>query len=165
MKRVLFALLILAGTLSDVAAQDPMPLQRIEGTINLDGFADEAAWQSVDALPLQMYEPIPKGEMTERTEIRVGYDDDYMYVSGKLYDSDPENIRANTLYRDRWSGDDTFGIVLDTFNDNENALWFFVSPTGVRFDMAISRDANGHFGGSSFGGGAVNQSWNTYLDV
>ena len=165
MKRVLFALLILAGTLSDVAAQDPMPLQRIEGTINLDGFADEAAWQSVDALPLQMYEPIPKGEMTERTEIRVGYDDDYMYVSGKLYDSDPENIRANTLYRDRWSGDDTFGIVLDTFNDNENALWFFVSPTGVRFDMAISRDANGHFGGSTFGGGAVNQSWNTYWDV
>ncbi len=56
-----------------------------------------------------------------------------------MFDSEPDEVRANTLYRDRWSGDDTFAIVLDTFNDNENALWFFTSPNGVRFDMAVSK--------------------------
>lgn len=148
-----------------VDAQAPLKLQRLTGPIELDGLSDERAWQHIDPLDLTMYQPISGGEMTERTEIRIAYDDDFLYVSGRMYDSAPDGIRANTLYRDRYSGDDTFAIVLDTFNDNENALWFFTSPTGVRFDMSVSRDANGFGGGTSFGGGAVNSSWNTYWDV
>jgi len=146
------------------AAQDPTTLARITEPIILDGFPDEPVWEQVAPMDLTMYEPISGGSMTEQTEIRVAYDDDYLYVSGKMFDSDPSQIRGNTLYRDRYSGDDTFAIVLDTFNDNENALWFFTTPTGVRFDHAVSSDANGR-GGGSFGGGAVNSSWNTFWDV
>lgn len=152
------------GVSAEALAQDPTSLVRIDRPIELDGYPDEQAWEGVPPLDLAMYEPISGGAMTERTEIRVAYDDDFLYVSGKLFDSDPEQIRGNTLYRDRYSGDDTFAIVLDTFNDNENALWFFTTPTGVRFDNAVSADANGS-GGSSFGGGTVNSSWNTFWDV
>ena len=121
---------------STASAQDLVFLQRIEGPIQLDGFSDEPAWQNIDPVPLAMYEPISGGRMTERTEIRIGYDDDYLYVSGRMYDSEPDKIRGNTLYRDRYSGDDVFAIVLDTFNDNENALWFYTTPRGVRMDYA-----------------------------
>jgi len=166
MKRVFVALLLFAGMYSSAFAQDPVPLQRIQGTIELDGISDESAWAGIEPFPVQMYAPVSGGAMTERTEIRVGYDDDFLYVSGQMFDSDPDGVRLNSLYRDRWSGDDTFAIVLDTFNDNENALWFYTSPAGVRFDMAVSKDANGFGGGGgSFGGGAINQSWNTYWDV
>lgn len=148
-----------------VAAQDAMKIHRLTGPIELDGQVTESAWSEVEPLDVQMYEPISGGTMSERTEILVAYDDAYLYVAGKMFDSDPAGIRANTLYRDRYSGDDTFAIVLDTYNDNENALWFYTTPTGVRFDYSVSSDANGFGGGSSFGGGAVNSSWNTYWDV
>ncbi len=151
---------------SHLYAQDTMKLQRLSGPIELDGLSNEPAWEAITPLQMTMYTPIFSGEMTERTEVRVAYDDSYLYVSGRMYDSEPSEIRANTLYRDRYSGDDTFAIVLDTYNDNENALWFYTSPTGVRFDLSVSSDANGFGGGgSSFGGGAINDSWNTYWDV
>ncbi len=157
-------MLLLAGPIKIASAQEAASLTRIAGEVVLDGYADEAVWQSVTPLDLTMYEPVSGGEMTERTEIRVAYDDDYIYVAGHMFDSSPSEIRGNTLYRDRYSGDDTFAIVLDTFNDNENALWFFTTPTGVRFDHAVSSDAQGS-GGGGFGGGAVNSSWNTFWDV
>ena len=131
-----------------VKAQDVMKLHRLTGPILLDGMSDEAAWQEIEPLEMSMYEPISGGTMTERTEIRVGYDDNFLYVAGRMYDSDPSSIRANTLYRDRYSGDDTFAIVLDTYNDNENALWFYTTPNGVRLDYSVSSDANGSGGGS-----------------
>lgn len=131
--------------------------QRITSTITLDGYPDESVWQQIDPLPLTMYQPVYQGEMSERTEIKVAYDNEYFYISGKLYDTEPDKIIANTMYRDRYSGDDTFAIILDTFNDNENARWFFVTPTGVRVDQLISKDSEGN--------GSINRNWETYWDA
>ena len=60
----------------------------------------------------------------------------------------------NSLYRDRSSKDDKFGIILDTFNDKESALSFWTTPGGVRGDEAIFKD-----------GKSDNKNWNTYWDV
>ncbi|MFQ5570392.1 MAG: DUF5916 domain-containing protein [Rhodothermales bacterium] len=144
-------------------AQTPVSLPRLESPVVLDGRSDEAAWEAIEPLPLTMHQPVFEGEPTEQTEIRVAYDDNYIYVAGRLYDTEEAGIRTNSLYRDRYSGDDILAIVLDTFNDNENALWFFTSPAGVRFDMAVSNDAV--FGGGGPFGGVVNASWNTFWDV
>jgi hypothetical protein len=132
-------------------------LQRISSPIILDGFPDEPAWDNITPLPLTMYQPIHRGEMTEHSEIKVAYDDEYFYISGRLYDSNPDRIVANTMYRDRYSGDETFAIILDSFNDNENARWFFVTPTGVRVDQLVSKDSEGD--------GSVNRNWTTYWDA
>lgn len=140
------------------SSSDPVyTLQRITSPIVLDGFPDEEAWLQIEPLPLTMYQPIYRGEMTEYSEIKVAYDDEYFYISGKLYDSEPDKIIANSMYRDRYSGDETFAIILDTFNDNENARWFFVTPTGVRVDQLISKDSEGE--------GSINRNWTTYWDA
>ncbi len=144
-----------------VAAQDPVYLSRLEGPIELDGVLDEPAWQTLEPLPLTMHTPTYGGELSERTEVRIGYDDEYLYVGGHLYDSDPSGIRENSLYRDRWSGDDTFGFILDTFNDKENGLWFLTNPAGVRFDQTVTADATS----GTFGTYPFENSWNTYWDV
>ncbi len=136
-------------------SRDLLILPHLNGPVTLDGRSDEAAWQAIDPLPLIMYEPTYGGTPTERTELRVAYDDRHLYVAGRFYDSDPSGIRVNSLYRDRWSGDDTFGIVIDAFNDNENALSFWATPAGVRGDESLSNDAEGD----------ANSSWNTYWDV
>ena len=135
-------------------------LPKISTEIKLDGVVSDEEWESVPVVDVVMYQPQFMGEKTEETEIRIAYDDSYVYVSGRLFDKDRKGIRGNTLYRDQYSGDDTFAIVLDPFNDNENALWFFTTPLGVRMDMAVANDAN--FGGA---GRPMNSSWNTYWDV
>ncbi len=156
--RALLLACVLVCTAMGARGQEPMPLTRITEPIRLDGTPDEPAWSSIPALPVVMYQPVHRGAMTERTVIRVGYDNDFLYVAGELYDSIPEGMRGNTMYRDQYSGDDTFAIILDAFNDNENTLWFFTTPNGVRVDLAVADDARDGFE-------SVNISWNTYWDA
>lgn len=156
-KLTLFTLILLLTTFQ-LFAREPIKLPRLSGPITLDGVLDEAAWEAIEPLPLIMSQPTYKGEVVEPTEIRVAYDNDYIYLSGKLYVRDPGDIRANSYYRDRWSGDDTFAIIIDSFNDKQNAKWFFTNPLGTRVDMAVSDDAEGGFKG-------INSDWNSHWDV
>ncbi len=121
-------------------AGDPIELTRLPAPITVDGRLDDPAWQQVPTLPLTMYAPLFRGTPTQRTEIRVAYDDEYFYVAGWFYDTDPSGIRVNSLYRDRWNGDDALAIYIDAFNDNQNAKWFGTTPAGMRFDLLVSDD-------------------------
>ena len=135
-------------------AQEIIELSRLQGKIVLDGRSDEAAWEAVPPLPLTMYQPTHRGTPSERTEIRIAYDDNYFYASGRFYDSEPSKIRVDSLYRDRHSNDDLFELILDRFNDNENALIFATNPAGIRVDAALSQD-----------GRSINGNWDTFWDV
>lgn len=152
-------LVLAAPTLSAQAPDEPMVLQRLSGTIVLDGMPDEAAWAEVSPLPMVMFTPTFGGDVTERTEIRVAHDDTHLYVSGRMYDSDPAGVRTNTLYRDQYSGDDLLAIILDTFNDYETGSWFVVNPAGVRTDRSLSNDAEFR------NGSPMNSDWNAFWDA
>src|SRR5687767_7085014 len=137
---VLLATLLLGSATPLLAQEAPLELTRLPGPITVDGRPDEEAWQKVPTLPLTMYTPVFRGTPTQRTEIRVAYDDEYFYAAGWFYDTDPSGIRVNSLYRDRWNGDDVFAIYIDAFNDNRNAKWFGLTASGVRFDQLVSDD-------------------------
>ncbi len=134
-------------------------IQRIDRPITLDGFSDDAAWQSIEPLPVSMLYPTYQGEMTEHTEIRISYDDEYFYASIRAYHSNPENLRANTYVRDRWGEDEEFTVILDTFYDRENAMMFMVNPTGNRIDFLLFNDAEPNQGSY------LNRDWNTFWDA
>ena len=90
--RLLYTGLLLAALLGfqpDAWAQDPTILPRLSGSIQLDGLSNEPAWEALAPLPATMYQPVFQGEMTERTEFRIAYDDNYLYVAGRFYDTDP----------------------------------------------------------------------------
>lgn len=150
---VVAMLALMAPVPAVLAAQTaaPMPLQRLTGPVSIDGVPDEAAWQAISPLPLTTYAPVFKAAPTQRSEIRVAYDDDYFYAAGWFYDTDPDGIRINSLYRDRWNGDDAMAIYIDAFNDNQNAKWFGTTPGGIRFDQLVSDD-----------GATLNESWDTF---
>ena len=138
-------------------------LSRINGSVTLDGLSDEPAWEGIKPLPVIEHTPDFGNEPSERTEIFVAYDDDFLYVAGRLYDKEPSKIQANSKQRD--SGDPSsewFGIVIDSFNDKENALAFFTTPAGLRWDAAVFNDAQQNPGTSS---PPLNFSWNTFWDV
>jgi uncharacterized protein DUF5916/cellulose/xylan binding protein with CBM9 domain len=129
----------------------PMELTRLTAPVVIDGVLDDPAWKSVPPLPLTVYTPVFRGTPTQRSEIRVAYDDEYFYAAGWFYDTEPSRIRVNSLYRDRWNGDDAFAIYIDAFNDNRNAKWFGVTPAGMRFDALVSDD-----------GATTNGNWDTF---
>ncbi|WP_234572316.1 DUF5916 domain-containing protein [Rhodohalobacter sp. 614A] len=135
---------------------DILSITKIDTPIVLDGIPDEEIWETIQPLPVVMYQPVFRGDMTEKSIIKVAYDNEYVYVMGQLYDSEPDKITTNSLYRDRYSGDDTFAIVLDSYNDSENAKWFFTTPAGNKTDMQISNDAEGE--------DSNNRNWNTFWD-
>ncbi|UCH63087.1 MAG: carbohydrate binding family 9 domain-containing protein [Fidelibacterota bacterium] len=168
--RASLGIILLVGGISRAQSPEEAILPRLQGPIQLDGLSDEPAWQAVEPLPLTVHQPVFGGSPTERTEIRIAYDDDYLYASGRFYDSDPDGIRGNALERDGGSpSDDSFTLILDTFNDNETALGFVTTPTGNRIDFTLSRDAQLIFrpgvAPSSWGMHPGNMSWNTYWDV
>ncbi|NOX37326.1 MAG: carbohydrate binding family 9 domain-containing protein [Calditrichaeota bacterium] len=137
-----------------------MRLHRIDQPIKLDGVLDEPVWAEIEPLPLVMSSPTYGAPPTERTEIRLAYDENYLYAAGAFYDSDPGGVRANTLTRDGINfSDDRFAIILDTFNDNENALGFVINPAGARSDFAVYND------GESNRGPPLNRSWDTFWDA
>lgn len=75
---------------------------------------------------------------TERSEILLAHDDHYIYLAGRLYDSEQEKILSNSKQRD--SGNpacEWFGIVIDSFNDKENALAFFMTPSGLHYAYGL----------------------------
>lgn len=152
----------LSSTRDSPEASGTFELQRLSGPVTLDGPSDEAAWAGVRPLPLTMYEPSFRGASERQIEVRVAYDDDAIYMAARFMHDDPEEIRAFSLTRDRWSGDDGFGILLDTFNDNENAMRFVGLPLGARMDMSITGDGQDSQGGS---GGPRGSSWNTFWDL
>ena len=131
-------------------------LGRLSGEIIIDGSPSESGWSSVAPFPLTVVRPVYGARPSQRTEIRVAYDDEYLYASGTMYETDPSLIRMNSLQRDVFAGDDMFQLHLDTFNDNENSFWFWVSPAGTKGEIAVTNDGEGH---------SRNVSWNTYWDA
>ncbi len=140
------------------AVDSSLVAYRLNEKINFDGWVDEEVWKKITPFNLRMQLPIENGDPSELSEIRLAYDEDYLYLSGILTDSEPDKMLANTKKRDALTGaTQWFGLVIDSYNDNENALAFFTTPTGLRWDMAVAGDA----GGSN----ATNIDWNSFWDV
>jgi hypothetical protein len=157
---VVLSLHFLPGACLSQSNGNIFTLPRLNGSIRLDGLSNEPAWQEIAALPLTMHLPVYGKTPTERTEIRVAYDDDHLYLAARCYDSEPARIQGNSMTRDVWSAsDDQFTLVLDTFNDNENAVVFITTPAGKRVDFTVVNDA------VERGSSATDQSWNTFWDV
>jgi len=138
--------------------KDKLVLQRVNGPVNLDGMSDEDAWKGINPVPLVMQIPNTGNPPSEKTEALIAFDDDYLYLAGRLYDKEPSKILATSKQRDYLEGNtDWFGLIVDTFNDKENGMGFFTTPTGLRLDALIFNDAEGLL--------PLNISWNTFWDV
>ncbi len=142
----------------------PIVVLRLSGPITLDGASDEPAWQAVTPFIMVQHSPNFLSPPSDRTEVLVGFDDEFLYVAARLFDSEPDKIQASTKKRDTMSpSNDWFGIIFDTFNDKENALGFFTTPAGLRWDGSVYND--GQPTNPVTQEPPINLSWNTFWDV
>ncbi|MDQ3948775.1 MAG: carbohydrate binding family 9 domain-containing protein [Gemmatimonadota bacterium] len=107
----------------------------------IDGKLAEEDWQRAPAVTdlVQLY-PKEGEAASERTEVRVLYDDVAIYVGARMFERDPDKIRAELSRRDDFTPSDLFGVALDTYHDHQTSMLFIVNPLGVRFDQLTSND-------------------------
>lgn len=138
-------------------------IPRLDRPVLFDGIPDDEAWKTIKPFGMTMYSPVWGREPSEESDVRIAYDDKYLYVGAWLYCKDPSTIRSASYKRDyTGAGGDWFMVFLDTYNDKENFLIFGTTPDALRFDATIQKDAVPNRPDDQM---LFNVSWNTFWDV
>ena len=123
----------------------------------VDGeIAGDPAWQSAAPASGFWQEQPDEGQpSSERTEVRVVYTSDTLYVGVVCYDRDPSAIIVSDSRRDAPLDDtDSFRIIFDTYRDRLNGFVFGTNPAGIEYDGQVTNEGQG---GGGLGGGQRQQ--------
>ena len=122
----------------------------------VDGALDDDAWTDVPAMTdFIQREPLDGRPATERTEVRVVYDDEAIYVGVWAFDEDPGGIVHGEAIRDyQVAESDHVLLVVDTYSDEQNGFVFGTTPAGIEYDGQVANEGSG--GGFFLGGGGGN---------
>ncbi len=137
--RITLALILTSTRL--VAQQAPPNLMTTEAIASatvvsetpvIDGNLSEPSWQNAQVLTgFVQQEPMDGEPGSERTEVRILYDGEALYVGAWLFDREPEGIVVGRTLRDASVSDtDAFVVLLDTYLDRQNAFVFGTTPAG-----------------------------------
>ncbi len=129
---------------------------RLDAPLQLDGRLDERIY--LDVPPVTGFiqqEPVEGEPAVDQTEVWVTYDAETLYVSARCWSAAPDRIVANEMKRDSYGmyGNETLGVVLDTFYDRRNAFAFTTNAIGGLFDALVTDERS------------QNIDWNTVWDV
>ncbi|MDI6045044.1 DUF5916 domain-containing protein [Flavobacterium yafengii] len=117
----------------------------ISEKIEIDGKLDENTWQTASiASDFIMFDPdngkaIPENK---KTEVKVLYDNDAIYIGAIMYDENPGKILREITQRDNFGTSDLFGVFINGFNDGQQDFQFFVNAADGQADC-ITTDTNG----------------------
>ena len=108
----------------------------------LDGRDDDAAWRTAQVIDQFLeYEPRQGAESRFRTELRVTYDDRYLYILGRMFDPAPDSIISLLSRRDVRTESEQLKLVIDSYHDRRTAYQFITNPAGVKRDFYVYNDA------------------------
>lgn len=117
-------------------------ITRTELPPGIDGIMDEewkAAAPITDFIQFKPYYNVPP---SQRTEVRLLYDNNAIYVFAVMYDTNPDSILMQLGNRDEHNlNADLFGVEFDTYNNQLDAYSFIVSSSGVQQDYRFADES------------------------
>lgn len=126
---------------------------RTSARIDIDGRLIEQAWESAEPFSkFRQRDPDEGGAVTERTQLRVLYDNTSLYIAAELFDSSASGIVSRLSRRDDNPDSDYFALYLDPYHDHQTGRMFEVSASGTQIDSTISNDT------------VVDNSWDAVWD-
>ena len=114
---------------------------RINSPITIDGILDEAIWSNaLEANDFIQHEPYNGSAPSEKSSVKILFDDNALYIGARMFDSTPSKIYKELSQRDNVEGvkSDLFVVYISPFNDGINYLEFVVSASGVQSDFKVS---------------------------
>src|SRR5436190_3906599 len=144
-KQVVLFLLLLC-VLPPLYAQErkEFKILRTSEPPKIDGVLSDEVWKQ-EALLLGewvSYNPLRGGRSEFRTDVRIAYDDRYIYFAFHCFDNEPDKIRTTISRRDTAFNDDWIAMSLDSAGTGQTAYHLFVNPSGIQMD-ALNTSASG----------------------
>lgn len=116
---------------------------RITTPPKIDGVLDDAVWNLAQpAVDFTQRDPEEGKPGSQRSEIRVLYDNDALYFACMFYDSEPDKIVSRLGRRDEEPEADNASIRLDAYHDHQTGYEFTFNAAGVKADKLQYDDAN-----------------------
>ncbi|MFN3596937.1 MAG: DUF5916 domain-containing protein [Rubricoccaceae bacterium] len=126
------------------------------GTIRIDGRLDESAWALAPvATGFTQREPNPGAPASERTEVRVLYDSEALYVGFRAYVSDPATLVGPLARRDAFPVADRVSVDIDSYGDGRTAFSFALTLSGTKQDLLVYDDVSEDVGWDAVWAGEV----------
>lgn len=125
------------STFDSYGQRKNLQAKSISENISIDGKLNEAIWNTASvATDFLMLEPDNGRPISpnKKTDVRILYNNDAIYVAAILYDDEPQKILKELTQRDNFGTADHFGIFINGFNDGQQDFRFFVSSSGVQMD-------------------------------
>ncbi|MEP7258295.1 MAG: carbohydrate binding family 9 domain-containing protein, partial [Flavitalea sp.] len=138
--KIIVIFLLLIHGVSGMAQLKKIGAVKISDAPRIDGSLDEAVWQmATPATEFVTTSPVYGKPASDRTEVRVLYDNTSLYIGAYLY-GDPALIRRQFTPRDQErQGDvDHFAVFIDSYKDKQNAYQFLVTSRNVQSDARVS---------------------------
>lgn len=131
---------------------------------------DDEVWKSLTPITgFRQTTPDDGAEVSERTEVRLGYTEDALLVAVICFDSEPTKLVVSDSRRDSPLDDvDSFRFILDTYRDGQNGFVFGTSPAGGEYDAQVSLEGREGDQGArqqSGAGGGFNLNWDAAWTV
>jgi hypothetical protein len=109
--------------------------------VRLDGTLDEAVWQNEYAVTtFTQRDPNEGAVPSQRSEVRIAYDDDALYIGARMFDEHPDSILARLTRRDVSIPADRFCVYLDPLCDRRSGYYFQIGAAGTLFDGTLYND-------------------------
>jgi Domain of unknown function (DUF5916)/Carbohydrate family 9 binding domain-like len=123
--------------------QYQLHIKKTTQPVKIDGLLDDAAWQTAEpAKDFWLKFPRDDAKANHKTEVKVSYDNTFLYVSGIIYDSLP--LIGQSLKRDsRLRENDGLGVILDPMNKKTNGFYFSVTAFNVQADDLVTATNGG----------------------
>lgn len=141
----LFFLLFSLYSVNGQSQKKELFTNRISEPPVIDGVLNEEVWATAAiAKDFVMFRPgdgDPEPE-NQKTEVKIIYDDEAIYIGAYLFDSEPDKIMRQMSERDNFGTADFFGVAISPNNDGQNEYEFFVSAGATQMDAQVS-PANG----------------------
>lgn len=132
-------LVVALSGLAVPAAPGDLQAVRADQAPVVDGMLTDPVWATAPACTtFSQREPVEGGVPSQRTEVRVLFDDRHLYFAIRCFDSEPDRIVAKRMRRDdRLFEDDSIEIVLDTYNNRRGGYYFSTNSLGAQRDALL----------------------------
>lgn len=140
---IVFSVVTISAKEKEKKAIREMETQLVEElTPTIDGELNEAFWQKVKETESNFITFVPENgaQSNQKTFIKTAYTDFGIYIAARMEDNSGEPIRQELGIRDDDNRNaDQFGVILDTYQNGQNAFYLKVSAAGVQTDIFINR--------------------------
>jgi hypothetical protein len=126
--------------MAEESSQKIIQAHPIRDNVTIDGHLTEETWKQGGVTDFYQTDPLDGAKPTEKTRVWLAFDQKFLYVAARLFDSNPQGIIKRLGRRDDPVDSDWFILDIDPYYDGRSGYHFAVNPAGSIIDKSIYND-------------------------